>query len=208
VSSDFPGLARKARQKEDPGCTHLYFTGCAGDLAAGKYNDGSPAARVALTERMIRGIAAAEATLRPEPLAEATWRSRELRPVANPDLGPAALRELMEKPRDSLVTRLRPAFKLACLRRVERGDPFLLSALRLNGITALHLPAEPFIEYQLAAQAMRPGQPVAVAAYGDAGPWYIPTRQEFPAGGYEIEHAFLAPGTDDQIRDALRGLLA
>jgi len=118
------------------------------------------------------------------------------------------LRELMEKPRDSLVTRLRPAFKLACLRRVERGDPFVLSALRLNAITALHLPAEPFIEFQLAAQAMRSGEPVAVAAYGDAGPWYIPTRGEFPAGGYEVEHAFLAPGTDDQIRAALRALLA
>jgi hypothetical protein len=208
VSSDFVGLARKARQKEDPGCTHLYFTGCAGNIAAGKYNDGSPASRVSLTGRMIRGIAAADASLRPEPIAEVAWRSRELRPAANPELGPAALRELMEKPRDSLVTRLRPAFKLACLRRVERGDPFVLSSLRLNAITALHLPAEPFIEFQLAAQAMRAGQPVAVAAYGDAGPWYIPTKTEFPAGGYEVEHAFLAPGTDDQIRDALRALLA
>ncbi len=208
VSSDFCGLARKARQKEDPGCTHLYFSGCAGNIAAGKYNDGSPAAREALTARMIRGISASEATLRPEPLSRVDWRTRELRAAANPEIGPAALRELMEKPKDSLVTRLRPAFKLACLRRLERGDPFVLSALRLNTTTALHLPAEPFIEFQLAAQAMRPGEPVAVAAYGDEGPWYIPTRGEFPAGGYEVEHAFLAPGTDEQMRSAMRELLA
>ena len=208
VSSDFCGLARKARQKEDPGCTHLYFTGCAGNIAAGKYNDGSPSAREALTKRMIQGIAEAEASLRPEPLERAAWLTRELRPEANPEIGPAALRELMEKPKDSLVTRLRPAFKLACLRRVQRGDPFILSALRLNAATALHLPAEPFIEFQLEAQAIRGAEPVAVAAYGDAGPWYIPTRAEFPAGGYEVDYAFLAPGTADQIRAALNGMLA
>ena len=208
VSSDFCGLARKARQKEDPDCTHVYFTGCAGNVAAGKYNDGSPAARATLTERMIRGIAAAEASLRPEPLVRAAWSTCELRPAANPELGRSALRELMEKPRDSLVSRLRPAFKLACLRRLERGDPFVLSALRLNTTTALHLPAEPFVEFQLAAQALRPGESVAVAAYGDEGPWYIPTRIEFPAGGYEVDHAFLAPGTDEQLRAAVRELLS
>jgi hypothetical protein len=48
VSSDFPGIARKRRQKEDAGCTHIYFTGCAGNIAAGKYNDGSPEARIRL----------------------------------------------------------------------------------------------------------------------------------------------------------------
>jgi hypothetical protein len=58
VSSDFVGLARKQRQKEQPGCTHLYFTGGSGNIAAGKYNDGSPEARVALTQRIYDGMAA------------------------------------------------------------------------------------------------------------------------------------------------------
>ena len=40
VSSDFCGLARKQRQHEEPDCTYLYFTGCAGNVPAGKYNDG------------------------------------------------------------------------------------------------------------------------------------------------------------------------
>ena len=52
VSSDFCGIARKRRQAEDPGCTHLYFTGCAGNISAGKYNDGSPASRIALAQRI------------------------------------------------------------------------------------------------------------------------------------------------------------
>ncbi|MGL4552283.1 MAG: hypothetical protein ACRC33_13980 [Gemmataceae bacterium] len=45
VSSDFPGLARRRRQADDPGVIHFYANGCGGDLAAGKHNDGSPEAR-------------------------------------------------------------------------------------------------------------------------------------------------------------------
>ena len=47
-----------------------------------------------------------------------------------------------------------------------------------------------------------------MAAYGDGGPWYVPTRAEFPAGGYEVDFAFCAPETDGQLRRAIASLLA
>ena len=49
----------------------------------------------------------------------------------------------------------------------------------------LHLPGELFVEYQLAAQAMRPDLLVAMAAYGDYGPGYIGTERAYAEGGYE-----------------------
>jgi hypothetical protein len=49
---------------------------------------------------------------------------------------------------------------------------------------------------------------VAVAAKGDGGPGYIPTRAEFPAGGYGVDFAFCAPETDDRLRGAIASLLA
>ncbi len=207
VSSDFCGLARKRRQQDEPECSHLYFTGCAGNIAAGKYNDGSPASRVRLTERIYRGLVAAEAELRPEPLAQVAWRTELLRPASNPALGPGALAELMQKQGDNVVARMRPAFKLAALQRAERRVPFVLSALHLNDLSLLHLPAEPFVEFQLRAQAAHPGRQIATAAYGDGGPWYIPTRSEFPAGGYEVEHAFCAPETEALLSEAIARLL-
>src|SRR4051794_2131524 len=73
VSSDFVGLARKQRQSEDSACTHIYFTGCAGNIAAGKYNDGSPEARVQLTQRIYNGISAAEKSLQRVAINRATW---------------------------------------------------------------------------------------------------------------------------------------
>jgi hypothetical protein len=84
----------------------------------------------------------------------------------------------------------------------------VLSALRLNDISILHLPGEVFVEYQLRAQQMRPGRFVAVAAYGDDGPFYIPTREEYQHGGYEVGMAFCGDGIDRALTEGIAGLLA
>jgi len=55
VSSDFPGLARERLQQEE-GVVQIYFTGCGGDVGAGKYNDGSLRARDELTERLLAAM--------------------------------------------------------------------------------------------------------------------------------------------------------
>ena len=71
----------------------------------------------------------------------------------------------------------------------------------------VELPGEVFVEYQLRAQQMRPGRFVAVAAYGDDGPFYIPTREEYPHGGYEVSVAFCADGIDAALTGAIDDLL-
>lgn len=207
VTSDFAGLARKRRQAEEPECTHLYFTGCAGDVTAGKYNDGSPAARVALTERMYRAIVASETRLEPQPLTHVDWATVDVRPPPTPTPTAAELEAAVANPEGTLVSRLLPAYRLGFVRRCERGLPFVLSRLRLDGMSVLHLPGEMFIAYQLRARAMRPGAPVMVAAYGDDGLWYVPTKDEYPAGGYEVSVAFGTDDADALMTDAMRRLL-
>lgn len=208
VTSDFCGLARKRLQAEEPTCTHLYFTGCAGNISAGKFNDGSPAARVALTERMYQGMLAAGTNSRLQPLTSIDWRTDAVLPA--PRLRPTALEleAAIGDPHRPLVERLLPAYRLGWLRRFTQGTPLVLSRLRLNELSVLHLPGEMFIEYQLRAHAMRPGQPVLVAAYGDDGIWYVPTREEYSKGGYEVGVAFGAEEIDETMTAAIRRLLA
>ena len=69
-------------------------------------------------------------------------------------------------------------------------------------------PAEPLGDFQLDAQALRPGRAGAGAAWGDGGPWDSPTRAEFPAGGHEADFAFRAPETEDRLRAAIASRLA
>ena len=208
VSSDFCGLARRQRQRDEPECAHLYFTGCGANLAAGKYNDGTPAARQALTGRMYDGIVASEAALHREPLRRAEWRTVPIRPEPNPSWVEDDLRRAMADKGGSNAQRIMPAFKLAWLDRLRRKIPLVLSALQLDDVALLHLPAEVFVEYQLRAQEMAPARFVAVAAYGDDGPFYIPTREEYPNGGYEVGVAFCSDRIDQLLTDGMRKLLS
>ena len=202
VSSDFVGLARKRRQAEQPDCTHVYFTGCAGNVAAGKYNDGSPQARRELTDRLYRAMVAAEAELRPRAVSAAAWSVREILPPPRESLDADAIEKQIADRSLRVVQRNRPAYMLAWLRRFRRKQPILVSALHLDEVTLLHLPAESFIEYQLRAQRAAPERFVATAAYGDGGPWYIPTAEAYPQGGYEVTVAFCDPRIDGLLSNA------
>ncbi len=55
VSSDFVGLARDRRQRDDFSIKQIYVSGCSGDVTAGKFNTGSLDDRFALVERHARG---------------------------------------------------------------------------------------------------------------------------------------------------------
>ena len=207
VSSDFVGLARKRLQMEQPECQHIYFTGCAGNISAGKYNDGTKPVRQILADRIYNGIVAAEATLEPGPVENVRWRTAEMLPAARATLSADALYQQISDSQNSVVNRNRPSYMLSWLRRLEKQTPIVLSALHVGEISMLHLPAESFIEYQLRAQQMGDGQFVATAAYGDGGPWYIPIAEEYPNGGYEVSVAFCDSEIDAVMTSGMESLL-
>jgi hypothetical protein len=107
----------------------------------------------------------------------------------------------------AIVSRSRPAFMLAWLRRLEKQIPLVLSCLHAGDLRLLHLPGECFVEYQGRAQQLVPDCFVATAAYGDTGTWYVPTKEEYANGGYEVSVAFSDPTIDDQFTEAMRHLL-
>ena len=209
-TSDFAGLARKQRQLDEPGCLHVYFTGCAGNVAAGKYNDGSKGARPILTKRLYDGIVASEANLKrvevkPDSVA---WKAAEILPPPRSSLHAEMIAEQISNKSNSVVARNRPSYMLSWLRRIEKRIPIVLSSLHLGGVKLLHLPAESFIEYQLRAQRSQPDHFVCTAAYGDGGPWYIPVKEEYPNGGYEVSVAFCEPEIDDVLTAGMKQILS
>ncbi len=206
VTSEFVGLARKRRQADEPNAVHLYFTGCAGNIAAGKYNDGTPAARERLTNRIYDAMAGSERQLAREPVERFEWRTADWLPIPNPLLSAERLAEQIANRANPVAGRSRPAFMLAFLRRCEARLPVTLSALRIGSATLVHLPAESFLEYQLRAQKLAPNRFVAVAAYGDGGPWYIPTKDAYPQGGYEVSVAFSSDASEAMLAAGLAPL--
>ncbi len=207
---DFPGLARFFRQLAVPAALHIHFTGAGGNIGAGKYNDGSPENRRVLAERLADGMRRAWESTQRQPIsaADVTWT---VEPVALPPakhLSLAKLESELKERGGAFVAGGGPS-RLAWLRRCQAGHRIDVQCLGLGRARILHLPGELFVEYQLAAKAMRPDRFVALAAYGDYAPWYIGTEIAYGQGGYETgpEASNVAPEVEAVLMAAIRKLL-
>lgn len=193
VTSDFCGLAREKRAGDDDKVFQVYFTGCAGNVTAGKYNDGSKENRATLRDRIYAGMKAAWRDTERKPIKTFGWRVHPLTLSARTEksFGEEESRKALEDAKAAKSKRGNAAFQLAWLKRLKR--PIDLTVLDLGRVLVLNLPGEPFIEYQLKAQELRKDRFVCVAGYGDGGPGYIPVDRAFLEGGYEPTVALAAP---------------
>ncbi|MBV9123996.1 MAG: hypothetical protein JO112_11610, partial [Planctomycetes bacterium] len=207
VRSDFAGLARRKRQEDDPQVLQVYFTGCAGNITAGKYNDGAHANRPVLRDRLYAAMKAAWEASHRQAVSRWQWRVEPVKlPVrSEASFGMKESRRVLEDPRETRARRVNAAFQLAWRQRA--GRPIDLTCLDLGTALVVHLPGEPFIEYQLKAQQLRPEDFVCVAGYGDGGPGYIPTARAYAEGGYEPTVALAGPDSERILHQALARLL-
>ncbi len=180
VSADFPGMARDQRQKETPACMQIYFSGASGNVTAGKYNTGDRKNRTVLASRLHQAM-------------ELAWKNTLLTPVKKIGFRNA---KLNLKPRNhsgfttkdfeaKLIKDANPwqqclaAMGLSWRQRCERGQPVDIPVLDFGVAQMLLLPGESYVEFQLAAQKMRPNSFVWVAGYGEGGTGYIPTEKHW-----------------------------
>ncbi len=210
ANPDFPGMARDQRQSAT-GIPHIHFNGAGGNIGAGKWNDGAHENRRILADRVAAGMAKAwEATVKtPITAADLGWSSLPVALPPAPHLDESRLQALVDDESKPVRDRIAAGSELVWLRRCRSGDTIDVSCLHLGKTRVLHLPGELFVEYQLAAQKIRPDLFVAMAAYGDYGPGYIGTEVAYPQGGYETgPHASLvAPNVERVLIDVITKLI-
>ncbi len=207
VSADFCGLARQKRQDEERSVFQMYFTGAAGNVTAGKYNDGAPANRPVLRDKIYDAMTAAWKATRRQEVKTVGWRSE---PITLPPRTEASFGqdESAKTLADATATRARrnnAAFQLAWLARQKR--PIDVTCLDLGAAQMVHLPGEPFIQYQLFAQEQRKDSFVCTAGYGDGGPGYIPHAAAFLEGGYEPTVSLAGPRSEAILKEAIAKVL-
>ncbi len=208
LTYDVPGIVRERLQKET-GVFQIYFTGCGGDVAFGKYNDGTPAARDRLVERLDRGMRRSIKAVKRYKVDGFDWKSVPVKfgSRREPAFSSEYCRSVLADPKAGNSQKLKAAITLAWNQRVQDGDRVLLYRLAIGPVQVVHLPGEPFVEYQLAAQEMAPGSFVAVAGFGDCGMSYIGGDRIFTdRGGYEQTWALAGP-SQELLLTAIAGLL-
>lgn len=211
VTAEFVGLARAQREADLKGLPHIHFNGASGNVAAGKYNDGSPENRPVLTARMADGMRRAwNSTVRsPVRTDTVAWRVVPVTLPVAAHLQSDRLRETLTDPTADARSRFSAANGLAFLHRQAAGHTFELTCLKINNVHVLHMPGELFVEYQLAASTMRPDDVVCMAAYADYGTGYIGTEIAYTQGGYETQptSSLVAPQTEHVLINAMQKLL-
>lgn len=208
-SPDFPGIARFMRGQDLNNTLHVHFNGAGGNVAAGKYNNGSQPNRMILANRLANGMREAFESVKKEPIDASSigWKSV---PVSLP------VGEHLVK--DELVAKLKSgnargyislADQLAFVEQMESGKQIDVTCLSIGKVRMLHMPGELFVEYQLNAKALRPDLNVMMAAYGDYGPGYIGTEDAYAKGGYELAPTStnVAPTAERPLMEAVKTLL-
>jgi hypothetical protein len=208
-SPDFPGLARFFRSQDAPGPLYVHFNGAGGNLGAGKYNDGSPQNRLILANRVSDAMRRSFEATKKFPIApsDIQWTSQAV------SLPPAKHLNRDKLAKDLEIWQSTSSMgipdRLAWLLRCQAGHPIDVSCLAIGKVRVLHLPGELFVEYQLAAKAMRPDLNVTMAAYGDYGPAYIGTAKSYEQGGYEVSERAtnVGPEAEAILMGAMKKLL-
>ncbi len=210
VSADFPGLARRRRQAETPGTKQIYCSGCSGNLTAGKYNNGDMQNRAMLADRLHAAMKEAAKNTKRQAVKNFAYR------VASLKLAPRQTAGFTQSELEHAIAHETKPFQqclaamgLSWRKRVAAEVPLEIPALDFGFATIVLLPGEAYVEFQLAAQRMRPGTFVCVAGYGDAPAGYISTEKHIAEHDTNLgDWWWVAPGSEARLLKAVAQALS
>jgi hypothetical protein len=209
VSSDFVGMARQRFADGHAGVFTVYASGCSGNVTAGKFNDGAPANRPVLAERLARAMEEAWRDTRRHPLQSCAFRNVTLRLEPRSTAG-FSLEELRQRLRNDPKPfgQCLAALGLSWRQRAEAGARMDVPSLDFGPARLLLLPAEAYVEFQLYAQ-QQAKQPVITLGYGECAPGYIPSERAWDEGDSNLgDWCWVGRGAEAAMKQVIRGALA
>jgi hypothetical protein len=212
IDTGFVGLARAMLEAAQPSGAHIHFDGAGADVRAGKYNDGSAKMQEIVARRLADGMEAAWSAQIKVPITsgDVDWHARAVAlPLANRLRNKEEVLKKLDDPKVPFEDRSYAARDFAWIQQCEKGRRVSISLLRLGPAYILFSEGELFVQYQLAAEAMKPGKFVAMATYGGNGVGVVCTKRAYSEEGYQEEVFFsrTSAGAEEVMVGAIKGLL-
>jgi len=201
ISADYPGKLCSLMEKKYPNSLCLFLQGCCGDI-----NPYSKERGFSLTERMAKKLFEEVERVRKcsESLRDMDIKGLIL-PVKLP-LGDLPSREELKKEKRELEKKIEKAKEeemgileahLDWIERAlkeekgkERFIPAEIQILSLGSVALVGIPGEVFSEIGMRIKRGSPFPYTFVIGYANGCYGYIPTREAFKEGGYEVEEAY------------------
>ena len=206
VSADFPGIARRMVERAHPGLHAMYFSGCSGNVTAGKFNDGAPDKRMILAKSLADGMSRALATAKPIPVSPMRFDSVPYSLVFRdtPGFETQTLEGKLGSARS--FDQCLAAMGLSARERLAR--PLDLPVIDFGGAAFLLAPGESYVEYQLYAKSLRPNSVVLCAGYGESVTGYVPTEKAWTEKDSNLgDWCWVAPGSEKKLKAAIERAL-
>ena len=192
------------RQADDAKVFQLYFSGCSGNVTAGKYNDGNADNRPVLADRIYQAMVAAWKNTKRHPLKQLSFTATPVRlePRDTPGFTVADLTKKLADPKP--FNQCLAALGLSWRKRADAGHKLVIPVLNLGAAQWVLMPGESYVEYQLLAQQLRPDSFVVVSGYGECATGYVPTEKAVEEGDSNLhDWCWVAPGAEKALTAAL-----
>ncbi len=218
-SADYPGALAEALARIQGGpFTTVFLNGCCGNVNHVDYRDANQGRGFGMVQRVgyMLAAAAAEALRTRQPLAgdQVAVCARNV-PLTRIPISEAerqrceqVLAHTAANPLAGLVDGLPEAHfanvRLDIHRVQHEPDPVEVVALRVGDLAIVGLPGEVFCELGLELRRRSPARHTLVVELSGDAIGYIPTRESFTQGGYEVTvgSTFYQPGAGEQLVDA------
>lgn len=215
-SADYPGVLKREISKIT-GAPTLFINGSCGDIKPVFTNYGE-----AETERFGRALAQivtnSLAGLKAQPLASFSYIHREADFDVAPDMlakpkGSAEYDSLSNINFDPVVLKKKldqamRSWAVGYYKLKEEKMRLPFSLLGFNNIALVTLPGEIFTEHGLAIKNSFPGKRIMIGELTDTDEdGYVPTREAFADGGYEVSCATIVPGSGEKMVQIADGML-
>jgi neutral ceramidase len=215
-SADYPGVLKREISKVT-GAPTLFINGSCGDIKPVFTNYGE-----AETERIGRALAQIVTNslpgLKAEPLASFSYIHREEDFEVAPDMlrkpvGSAEYDSLSNVNFDPVVLKKKldqamRSWAVGYYKLKEGKMRLPFSLLGFNRIALITLPGEIFTEHGLAIKNSYPGKQLMIGELTDTDEdGYVPTREAFADGGYEVSCATIVPGSGEKMVQIASGML-
>jgi hypothetical protein len=215
-SADYPGcLAEALSRTQGDDFTSLFFNGCCGNVNHIDYRDPLQGRGYGMTQRVGYVLAAAVGqaiNARRPAAAERVALSRELVALPRVEISEADYRhcqQVMEEARrqplrgqvDGLPEAHFAGLRLAMYENQRQPDHAEVLVLRVGDVALVGLPGEVFCEIGIELRRASPAPHTLVAGLSDDAIGYLPTRESFAQGGYEVTtgSTFYQPGAAERL---------
>jgi hypothetical protein len=210
-SADFPCfLERDLKKAYGPGFVSAFAAGPCGDINALDLSRPGLRTSEEIGSLLAASVVSGSAALRPVEAALAAKSVVFDWPLRRPSPEDVArARAQLEASEVPFLQRVEATGVLDLDRAAGRPWPVEVQAFRLGRDVALvTMPGEVFAEFGLAVKRGSPfPTTLVVSLANDHAPCYVPTRQAFAEGGYEVLNSRLQPGAGEKMVEAALGLL-